>query len=236
MPGAFMKRILSLSVLSPFLIGMALSVSAPNAFGQACSFNTLPQGRACSKPGARCSPPTVGSGNVGNCTTEAARGDTIVCECQGAPTASYNLTLTPLTPADVNTGDATSTITVVPFNGFTGKVDFTCTISSVTNPAPSCATPAPATVTGPGSATSPLSVSISSSTAQGTYRVTISAVDAHGRPPDNGAQSSMVSVSRVHWTIGNSLRGGAIALLAFLVLLTLWGLSHLWRGKRDTSE
>src|SRR5215468_1322998 len=122
-----------------------------NAFGQACSFNTLPQGRACSKPGARCSPPTVGSGNVGNCTTEAARGDTIVCECQGAPTASYNLTLTPLTPADVNTGDATSTITVVPFNGFTGKVDFTCTISSVTNPAPSCATPAPATVTGPGS-------------------------------------------------------------------------------------
>jgi len=231
-----MKRILSLSVLSPFLIGMALSVSAPNAFGQACSFNTLPQGRACSKLGARCSPPTVGSGNVGKCITESLPGDTIACECQRAPTPSYSLTLTPLTPADINTGDATSTITVIPFNGFTGKVDLTCTISGLTHPEPSCATPPPATVTGLGSAPSSLTVSVSSSTAQGTYRVTVSAVDAHGRPPDNGAQSSTVSVSRVHWTIGNSLWSGGIAVLAFLVLLMLWGLSHLWRGKRDTSE
>src|SRR5215467_8232711 len=103
-----MKRTLSLPVLGLAAIGLALAVSPPNAFGQACSFNALPQGRACSKPGARCSPPTIGSGNVGNCTTEASRGDTFVCECQGAPTPSYNLTLTPLTPADINTGDATS--------------------------------------------------------------------------------------------------------------------------------
>src|SRR5215510_3608884 len=116
-----MKRSSSLPVLSLVSIGLALTVSPSHAFGQSCSFNTFPQGRACSKPGARCSPPTVGSGNVGNCATEASRGDTIVCECQGAPTPFYNLTLTPLTPADVYTGDATSTITVVPFNGFTGK-------------------------------------------------------------------------------------------------------------------
>jgi len=177
----------------------------------------------------------VGGGSTGNCTTEAAKGDTIVCECQGAQTPSYNLTLTPLTPGDVYTGDATSTITVIPFNGFTGKVDFTCVISGLTSPAPSCATPSSATVTGTGSATSLVTVSVSSSTAQGTYRVAIGALDAHGRPPDNGAQSSTVSVSRVHWTIGNSLRSGGVALVIFLVVLTLWGIGQLWRGKRSAS-
>src|SRR5207253_10348410 len=32
------------------------------------------------------------------------------------------------------------------FNGFTGKVDFSCTVSGVPHPAPSCANPASATV------------------------------------------------------------------------------------------
>jgi hypothetical protein len=143
------------------------------------------------------------------------------------------MALTPLTPADMNTGTATSTITILPFNGFVGKVDFTCAVTGLTDPAPSCATPPAATVTGGGSATSPLAVSVSDSTAQGTYRVTVSAVDAHGRPPDNGAQSSTVSVMRLHWTIENSLRSFGIALLAFLVVLTIWG---LWGRKRASSE
>lgn len=213
--------------------GAVLAVFPATTFGQTCSFNTVPQGRVCSKEGARCRPPTVGGGDVGKCITEAGQANTLVCECQGAPTPSYNMTLTLLTPADMDTGVATSTITVIPFNGFTGKVDFTCAVSGLTYPAPSCTTPPAATVTGPGSATSQLAVSVSSSTAQGTYKVAVSAVDSHGRPPDNGPQSSSVSVTRLHWTIGSSLRGVGIVLLAFLVLLTLWA---LWRGKQSVSR
>ncbi len=229
-----MRRALSLLVLG-LLFGAALAVAPPTTFGQACSFNTLPNGRACSKPGAKCSPPTVGSGNAGNCATEASRGNTIACECQGAPTPSYNVTLTPLTPSEITTGAATSTITVTPFNNFAGQVDFTCAVTGMTHPVPSCATPPSATVSG-SSATSPLVVTSSESTADGTFTVTVSAKDIHGRPPDNGPQSSTVLVSHVLWTIGSSLRAGGIALLAFLLLLTLWGLSHMWRSKRAASQ
>ncbi len=214
----------------------AILVAAPAAFGQACASKPLEQGHVCTKPGARCSPPTVGGGTVGVCTIEGQRADALSCECQGAPTASYNLTLTLLTPSDLDTGTATSTITITPFNGYTGTVNFTCAVSGMTQPAPSCATPAPATVTGEGSATSQLVVPVSGSTAQGTYTVTVSAVDAQGRLPDNGAQSSKVSVTRLRWTIGRSFLAGGIALVAFLALLTIWGLGQLWRGKRDASQ
>lgn len=217
-------------------VGGVFSISAPTAFGQACTSKPLEQGRVCTKPGARCSPPTIGAGDVGVCTIEGLRPEALACECQGAPIASYNITLSPLTPSDIDTGVATSTITVLPFNGFTGKVDFTCSVSGMTDPAPSCATPPPATVTGVASAASLLKVSVVSSTAQGTYKVTVSAVDEHGRPPDNGAQSSIMSVTRLHWTIGNSLRAAGIALLIFLAVLTIWGLSQSRRSKRDASE
>lgn len=210
-----MKRTLSPQVLGFLLLAMALAASTPTAFGQACSSKPLLQGHVCTKPGARCSPVTVGGGDAGKCTIEGSRPEALACECQGAPTPSYNVTLTPLTPSDMDTGVATSTITVIPFNGFTGKVDFICSVSGMTQPAPSCATPPPATVTGATSATSLLSVSVSGSTAQGTYTATVSAADAHGRTPDNGAQSSTVSVTRLHWTIGNSLRAGVIAVLVF---------------------
>ncbi|HET7258956.1 MAG TPA: hypothetical protein VFI75_04505, partial [Candidatus Acidoferrum sp.] len=162
-------------------VGGVFSISAPTAFGQACTSKPLEQGRVCTKPGARCSPPTIGAGDVGVCTIEGLRPEALACECQGAPIASYNITLSPLTPSDIDTGVATSTITVLPFNGFTGKVDFTCSVSGMTDPAPSCATPPPATVTGVASAASLLKVSVVSSTAQGTYKVTVSAVDEHGR-------------------------------------------------------
>lgn len=213
-----------------------LTACAPTALGQACSSKPLEQGHVCTKPGAKCSPPTIGAGDVGVCTIEGLRAEALACECQGAPIASYNVTLTPLTPSDLDTGTTTSTITVLPFNGFTGKVDFTCSVSGMTDPAPSCATPPPATVTGVASATSQLKVYVVSSTAQGTYKVTVSAVDEHGRPPDNAAQSSIMSVTRLHWTIGNSLRTAGIALLIFLAVLTIWGLSQARRSKRDASE
>jgi len=157
------------------------------------------------------------------------RAEALACECQGSPTPSYNITLSPLTPTYIDTDVATSTITVIPFNGFTGKVDFVCTVSGLTHPAPSCPNPASATVTA-SSATSLLTVSASSSAAEGTYTVTVNAVDSHGRPPDNGAQSSTVSVSHVRWIL---VGGGRIALLTFVALLTLWGVRLRWRAKRD---
>lgn len=216
-------------VLGFLFLVLAFAVSPSVTLGQSCSFNTVPRGRVCAKLGARCSPPTVGAGDVGVCINESGHADTLACECQGAPTPSYNVTLTLLTPSDMNAGVATFRIAVIPFNGFTGKVDFTCAVSGPNNPPPSCATPPPANVTGPGSATSQLAVSVVSSTAQGAYSVTVSAVDGHGRPPDNGAQSSTVSVTRLHWTIGNMFRAVGIVLLAFLVALALWG---LWLSKR----
>ena len=231
-----MKRTPSRPILGFLLLGAAVAVSPSTTLGQSCSFNTVPQGRVCSKEGSRCSPPTVGGGNVGKCTTEAGLANTLVCECQGAPTPSYNMTLSLLTPATLSAGVATSTITVIPFNGFTGKVDFACTISGMGHPAPSCATPAPATVTGPSSATSLLAVSVSSSTADAEFTVTVNAVDAHGRPPDNGAQSSTLLVSHSPWIIGNSFGSAKMALVTFLVLLTLWVLGYLWRTRRPASR
>jgi hypothetical protein len=234
-----MKRTPSRPILGFLLFGAVLAVSSSTALGQSCSFNTVPQGRVCSKETARCSPPTVGGGNVGKCTTETGQANTLVCECQGAPTPSYNMILSPLTPPALSAGVATSTITVIPFNGFTGEVDFACTISGMGHPAPSCATPAPATVTGPGSARSSLTVSASSSTGEAAFTVTVNAVDAHGRPPDNGAQTSTVLVSHsplIIGTNGNNIDGPKIALITFLVLLTLWVLVYLVRTRRPTSR
>jgi hypothetical protein len=235
-----MKRTFSFGVpalvTAAALASAALAVAPVAAFGQSCASKPQEQGRVCTKPGARCSPPTVGGGDVGVCTIEGQRADALACECQGVPTASYNLTLTLLTPSDMDTGTATSTVTVTPFNGYTGTVNFTCKVSGVTQPAPSCAAPTPATITGEGSATAQLAVSASGSTAQGTYMVTVSGVDTHGRPPDNGAQSSTVSITRVRWTIGKSFIAGGMALLVFLALLTIWGLSQFWRNKRAASN
>lgn len=231
-----MNRKLSPQVLVFLLLAVALAVCAPTAFGQACSSQPLQQGRVCTKPGARCSPVTAGGGDVGKCTTEGLRAEALTCECQGSPTASYNLTLTPLTPATLSKGAATSTITVIPFNGFTGKVEFTCSVSGMTQPAPSCATPLPATVTGPGSATSRLTVSVNSSTADDSFTVTLNAVDAQGRQPDNGAQSSTVLVSHSGWIIGTSFGSAKMALITFLVFVALWVFVYLWRTRRPASR
>ena len=231
-----MERTRSPQVLGLFFFGAALAVSAPTTVGQSCSFNAVPQGRVCSKEGARCSPPTVGGGNVGKCTTEAGPANTLVCACQGAPTPSYNLTLSLLTPATLSTGVATSTITVIPFNGFAGKVDFSCNVSGMSYPAPTCATPAPVTVTGPGSATSLLTVTASSSTADARFTVTVNAVDAHGRPPDNGAQSSNVLVSHSGLIIGNTSISAKMALVTFLILVVLCVLVYLVRTRRPGSR
>jgi hypothetical protein len=234
--GVVMKRTPMCPALGFLFIGLALAVVPPIALGQSCSFNTVPQGRVCSKEAARCSPPTLGGGTVGKCTTEAGQANALVCECQGAPTASYNMMLSPLKPATLSSGVATSTITITPFNGFTGKVDFTCTVSGVSHPAPSCAIPASVTVTTGGSATSLLTVSVNSSTGEAAFTVTVNAADAHGRPPDNGAQSSTVLVSHSRWIIGTSFGSAKMALVTFLVLVTLWVLVYLWRTRRPASR
>lgn len=231
-----MKRTPARPMLAFLLLGAALTVSPSIILGQSCSFNTVPQGRVCSKEGARCSPPTLGGGTVGKCTTEAGQANTLACECQGAPTPSYNMALSPLTPATMSTGVATSTVTITPFNGFTGKVSFTCTVSGVSQPAPSCATPALANVIGAGAATSQLTVTVSSSTGDASFTVTVNAVDAQGQPPDNGAQSSTLLVSHSGWIIGKSFGSAKMALVAFLVLVALWVLVYLWRTRRPASR
>src|SRR5438034_4342767 len=90
-----------------FLVLGALLVSSPTTPGQSCSFKPVLQGRVCTKPGAPCKPPTVGSGNVGKCTTEGLHPEELACECQGSPTPSYNITLSPLSPTYIDTDVAT---------------------------------------------------------------------------------------------------------------------------------
>src|SRR5260370_28050193 len=102
--------------------------------------------------------------------------------------------------------------------------------------APSCATPGRGAVTGPSSATSLLTVSVSSSTGDAEFTVTVNAVDAHGRPPDNGAQSSTLLVSHSPWIIGNSFGSAKMALATFLFLLTLWVRGYLWLTGRPASR
>jgi len=67
--------------------------------------------------------------------------------------ADFTVTATALTPATVAAGAAaTSTITVAPTPGFTGTVNFSCSITGGGSPKPTC-TFAPSSVTNGGTAT-----------------------------------------------------------------------------------
>jgi hypothetical protein len=226
-----MKRTLSRTVLAFLFLGVTSAVYPLMSFAQTCTSQPVKAGRTCTKVGALCSPVTEGIGNKGKCTTEGSPADVLTCECKGLPTPTYTFTLVPLTPPSITTpsgGVATSTITVIPFNGFTGSVRFTCTVTGGSPPLPSCPNPSPATVT-TGPATSALSVSTDSSTSSATYTITVTGTDAGGAPPGGGPQSVTLQVEHKY---GIGAGGGGIALLTLAGLLALWSMGRLWRGKR----
>jgi hypothetical protein len=225
-----MKRTLSRPSLGFLLIGAAFAISPLMTLAQTCPSAPAKGGRICTTPGAPCSPVTDGVGDKGKCTTEGPITDVRSCECKGAPPPSYNITLAPLTPSSLTDpagGTATSTITVNPLNGFTGAVNFTCAVSGGRPPIPTCPNPASVTIVS-GPITSGLSVTADKLTTIGTYTVTVTALDANGSPPNDGAQSLSLPVDH-HYGVGGG--GGGIALLTLSALLALWSMGRLVRRK-----
>lgn len=224
--------VLGLLVIGVVLAGVVLTVSPRASFAQVCpSVAAKPPARGivCAKSGAPCSPVTDGIGSTGKCTTEGSPADGTTCECKGAPAPSYALTLSPFTPSSLTDpagGVANSTVIVTPLNGYTGSINFMCTVTGGRPQLPSCPNPSSVTVTG-GAVTSGLSVTADRLTTMATYTITVTAVDASQLQPNNGPQSLTLQVEH-HYTVG----GGGIALLTLAGLLALWSMGRLWRGKR----
>ena len=150
-----------------------------------------------------------------------------------AQSPKYMVMLPPIVPPSITApagSTSISTIIVLPLNGFTGKIDFVCTVTGGSPPLPSCPNPLSVTVTGTGAVTSNLAVTTNSSTGGGTYSVTITAADIRGTPSVTGPASMPLSV--VHQYGVGSDGGGGIALLTLAGLLALWSTGRLWWGKR----
>jgi hypothetical protein len=226
-----MKRTPSWPLLGFLLIGLALAVSPRASFAQVCGVIGSKPSHICASPGALCSPVTDGSGSFGECTTEPLpRGP--VCECKGLPPNSYTMALAPLTPSSITApagGTATSTVTVTPFNGFTGAVNFTCTVTGGHPPIPTCPNPASVTVAN-GPVTSGLSVTTDKLTTSATYTITVTAANASGNPPNGGPRSLSLTVDH-HYSVGGG--GSSISVLTFVVLIALWSMTRAWRKKAD---
>jgi phospholipase C len=116
-----------------------------------------------------------------------------------APTPSYALTASPLSPSSVTAGNtATSTITVTPANGYTGSVNVTCSSVSGGTPAPTCAFSGnPIAITGTAAGTATLTVSTTSSTPGGNYAIKVTGSDAENLAPSNGAQALALAMTAV---------------------------------------
>jgi len=103
----------------------------------------------------------------------------------------YRLTASALNPGSVTAGKtSTSTVTVTPVKGYTGKVSFSCSVSSAGTPAPTCSfSPSMVTISSTHSATSTLTVATSSDTPGGNSTISVTARDGDNLAPGNGAQT-----------------------------------------------
>lgn len=109
----------------------------------------------------------------------------------GGGSPSYTLTAAALSPGTVTAGDAsTSTIAVMPVNGYTGTVALSCSTITGGTPPPSCSfSISPVTIFGANTVNSTLTVSTSTNTPGGTYTFTVVGDDANGKSPSNGDQT-----------------------------------------------
>jgi phospholipase C len=86
---------------------------------------------------------------------------------------------------------------VTPANGYTGSVSLSCTIAGGI-PGPTCSFSAPAvTISNTSAATSTLTVSTVTSTAGGTYSVSVTGIDANKLAPSNGPQKLTLTAAAV---------------------------------------
>ena len=104
------------------------------------------------------------------------------------PVKGYTLTVTPGL-GTVTAGQAsTAKVRLTPQNGYTGTVSLSCNVGGKGAPVPTCALSAPSIAVSAAGAASTLTVSSSTSTPGGSYSLVISAHDATGLTPSNGAQ------------------------------------------------
>jgi phospholipase C len=111
----------------------------------------------------------------------------------------YVLTATALNPAVATAGkSSTSTVTVIPANGYTGSVRLSCGMISAGTPVPTCSfSPPQATITGFKAALSVLTVSTPGNTPGGPFTFTITAADTNKLAPSNGPQAMKLTTMAV---------------------------------------
>jgi phospholipase C len=110
-------------------------------------------------------------------------------ESMGPP--GYVLTATALNPPLVTAGKmSTSTVVVIPANGYTGTVTLSCGMASGGMPVPSCSVNPPAvTISSIHPQTTALTVLTSVDAPGGTYNFSVNASDANKLAPANGPQT-----------------------------------------------
>ena len=113
------------------------------------------------------------------------------------PPATYTLTVGSLNPSSVDAGgSATSTITVSPFNGYTGTVTLSCNVTGGGSPPPTCAiSPNPVSVTSAMAATPTMTVSAPNGVPNSKYTVAVTGIDASQNGPANGTQDLAVNTT-----------------------------------------
>src|SRR5438132_5662173 len=104
----------------------------------------------------------------------------------------------------------------------TGVVTPSCTVTGGGTPLPSCMVGIPAIVGQPGLLTVPLPVITTSQTPTGTYTISVTAKDANGVAPSNGAQSLTLVVTKPSYTLAarlapTSVNPGGVAVSAITV-------------------
>jgi len=122
----------------------------------------------------------------------------VVPTAPSAPPA-YELSAAALSPGTVTAGnDASSTVIVTPQGGYTGTVSVSCKVVSGGSPAPACSlSPSSVVINSGAPGTSTLTVSSTSKTPGGSYSISLSAIDAKGLAPSNGAQTLALIMAAV---------------------------------------
>lgn len=176
--------------------------------------------------------------NTGVCAWDGAtnscvvRGGTLCAVGNGGGTCSlgengcwcflpnYTLAVSPFTPSPVDAGtQATATVTVslaAGATGFPGNIQLSCpsgALQCVFSPNPLLSKGAPVNST----------LTVTPPACNSNYTITVTGQDASSgnSGPANGPQSATLATSPCVVNVGD-LGGGSIALLTFLVLLTLW--------------
>jgi len=153
-----------------------------------------------------------------------------------AQASGYLVMLTPPTPPTISApagGTSLAIIIVIPLNGFTGRVTFTCAVSGGTPPPPTCSTPTPVTVTSNPTAESLKTVATLTSdrtTGSATFNFSVTATSDRGTAPVNGPQTMPITVEH-RYGIGNEGGGGSVALLTLAALVAFWSLTRVRRKK-----